>query len=411
MDNPSARLQTREGSATSSTGKARVCFLRGSYLNPFETQYLELLRDRFEIVAAYPRSHRFDVSGCGVPCVPVPCVDYLNGLIPRRLGSRPIPNPLKALGFEEVLIGVERLVQDYDVVHVPEQSFYFTWQTARAKAKTGIRMVATQCEVNPYWYQHRSAIVSRARLVRQQTDLFLARSERARTALVIEGVEPERVRVIGHGVDTTRFRPGPPNAELAREFGVDPGRFVVLFVGKLVWTKGIFALADAVALMLRNPAIRRLDPVFVMVGQGPERAAFEARLRQLGVAHSFRLAGSHPYHRLPDIHRLADVFVLPSISTRYILEQFGIVLIESMATGVPVVSTHCGAIDEVVGDNGILVQPNDSLRLSEGLTRLCLDAGLREELGERGIERVRSRMSREAVADELASAYSDVLAR
>lgn len=390
---------------------ARVCFLRGSYLNPFETQYLEPLRDRFEIVAAYSRSHRYDVSGCEVPCVPVPCVDYLNGLIPRRIGSRPVPNPLKTLGLEEILIGVERLIRDYDIVHVPEQSFYFTWQAAKTKGRAGTRMVTTQDEVNPYWYEHRSAIASRAPLVRQETDLFLARSERARTALIIEGVEPERVRVIGHGVDTTRFRPGPPNAELAREVGVDPGRFVVLFVGKLVWTKGIFALADAAAIMLRDPAVRRLDPLFVVVGQGPERAAFEARLEQLGVAGSFRLLGSQPYHCLPDIHRLADVFVLPSISTRSILEQFGIVLIESMATGVPVVSTHCGAIDEVVGDDGILVQPNDSLRLSQSLTRLCLDAGWRAELGERGVERVRSRMSREVVADQLASAYEDVLAR
>jgi glycosyltransferase involved in cell wall biosynthesis len=391
--------------------KPRVCFLRGSYLNPFETQYLTPLQAEFDIVAAHPRSHRYDVEDCGVPCVSVPCLDYLNGLIPRTIGHRAVPNPLKTFGFEEVLIGVERLVKAYDVVHVPEQTFFFTWQVAKKKRRTGIRMVTTQCEVNPYWYQDRSVIAARARLVREETDLFLARSERARLALLLEGVEPQRVRVVGHGVDTTRFHPGDRDAQLSRTLGIDADRFVILFVGRLVWTKGLFALADAAALLLRDPAIRRLDPLFLIVGGGPERPGFEARLRQLGVAGSFRLAGARGYDVLPDIHRLANMLVLPSISTRFILEQFGIVLIEAMATGVPIVTTHCGAIDEVVGDAGVLVQPNDSRRLSEAMLRLCRDVALRAELGERGLERVRARMTREVVADALASAYQDVLDR
>lgn len=388
-----------------------MCYLRGSYLNPFETQYLEPLQDRFDMVAAYPRSHRYDVDRCEIPCVPVSCLDYLNGLIPRQIGTRPVPNPLKTFGVEEVLFGVDRLIRDFDLVHVPEQTFYFTWQVAMARRKAGIRMITTQDEVNPFWYQGRSAMVSRTRRVRAETDLFLARTERARAALLTEGVEPERVRVVGHAVDTARFHPGPPDEELARALGVEPGRFVILFVGRLVWTKGIFALADAAATLLNDPSIRRLEPLFLIVGDGEERTSFQARLRQLGVEESFRMVGWQSYHRVPDIHRLADIFVLPSISTRYILEQFGIVLIESMATGVPVVTTHCGAIDEVVGDDAILVQPNDSFRLAEALARLCREPDLRGELGDRGVARVRARLSKEVVAGQLASAYEDTLAR
>jgi len=68
--------------------------------------------------------------------------------------------------------------------------------------------------------------------------------------------------------------------------------------------------------------------------------------------------------------------VLPGISTRYILEQFGIVLIEAMASGTPVISTHCGAIDEVVGDAGLLVQPNDYFCLYEQMKNVILDKSL-----------------------------------
>jgi glycosyltransferase involved in cell wall biosynthesis len=119
--------------------------------------------------------------------------------------------------------------------------------------------------------------------------------------------------------------------------------------------------------------------------------------------------GWQPYDQLPDIHRLADIFILPSISTRYILEQFGIALIESMATGKPIISTHCGAIDEVVGDAGILVQPNDYFRLYYALLKLCLNKDLRSDLGNRGFKRVHKRFNQHKIPSEIASAYKEVL--
>ena len=100
---------------------------------------------------------------------------------------------------------------------------------------------------------------------------------------------------------------------------------------------------------------------------------------------------------------------LPSISTRFILEQFGIVLIESMATGKPVISTYCGAIDEVVDDAGFLVQANDYFRLYHALLDLSKNESLRNELGERGLARVRDRFSRDLISSKIASVYQEVL--
>jgi glycosyltransferase involved in cell wall biosynthesis len=102
--------------------------------------------------------------------------------------------------------------------------------------------------------------------------------------------------------------------------------------------------------------------------------------------------------------------VLPSIATRFVLEQFGIVLIEAMATGKPIVATRCGAIDEVVGDAGLLVQPNDYFRLSETLRTLLGDGPLRERLGRMALERVRSRFRKEHISAMISQAYDEVLA-
>jgi glycosyltransferase involved in cell wall biosynthesis len=177
----------------------------------------------------------------------------------------------------------------------------------------------------------------------------------------------------------------------------------------MVWEKGLYALADAAANMLRDRDIQRLNPLFVIAGGGPEQPGLEKHLRLLGLTDSFRLLGSVPYPLLPAVHRIADVFVLPSISTRTVLEQFGIALIEAMATSTPVIATHCGAIDEVVGDAGVLVQPNDHFRLADALRELCLSPERRRELGARGRARLLEHFTAQKISDKLASGYARVL--
>jgi glycosyltransferase involved in cell wall biosynthesis len=389
--------------------RPRVAYVRGSYLNPFETQYLEPLQDRFEMMAVYPRAHRFDVRGVQMPSVQLPCLDYINGLVPRRVGGFMIPNPQKRLGFDEYLFGLDKILPGLDIVHAAEQTFYCTYQVAERKKRYGYKLICLQAEINPFWAEGNGRVLERAAFVRANADLFVARSQRARSALLCEGVEDSRIRVIGHGIDTGKFGPGARSPELSQRFGIAPDDLVILLVGRMVWEKGLFSLADAAALLLRDESFRKRRPVFVYAGDGPERGALERRLQRLGIASHFRLIGSQPYSLLPEIHRLADIFVLPSISTRTVQEQFGIALIEAMATAKPVLTTHCGAIDEVIADAGIVVQPNDYFRLAEGLRALAADAELRARLGKRGLERVQKHYTREVIGEQVASAYRHVL--
>lgn len=394
---------------TVSTEKPTICYLRGSFLNPFEAQYLEPLQDEFELTAAYSRSHRFDVDSIRIPKAELGCVDYLNGWIPRAIGHRAIPNIFKFLGYEEILLGLDRFLPQFDLIHSQEETFYFSWQVAEKKRKHGYKMISVQCMLDPYWYQGHRNIAARARLVRQETDLFIARSHRAKMALIGEGVEPERVRVIGHGVDLDRFHPGEPSEALRHKLGIEPGRLVILFVGRLTWPKGVYPLVDAFNLLLQDPRVRRLDPLLLMVGDGNERVRLQERVKLLGIESSVRLVGKLPYHQIPDAHRLADIFVLPSISERYVVEQFGIVLIEAMACGKPVLAASSGAIDEVVGDAGLLVPANDSYLLYHRLLRLVEDGALRRELGERGLDRVRENFTHQKISEAIAAAYWDTL--
>jgi glycosyltransferase involved in cell wall biosynthesis len=122
-----------------------------------------------------------------------------------------------------------------------------------------------------------------------------------------------------------------------------------------------------------------------------------------------RLLGKIPHSEIHLLHNAADVFTLPSIPRKHWQEQFGIVLIESMACQTPVVSTLCGSIPEVVGNCGALVQPNDHIALYEGLKRLITNEELRKEYGQKGRERVERLFSPDAIGNRLRQAYDAVL--
>ena len=389
--------------------KPKVCYFRGSFLNPFETQYIEKLTDKFDIYTAYTRSHRFDIDGINLPKLEVGCMDYANGLIPRKLFGRSVPNLLKHLGYDEVLINYKKILGNLDILHMQEQSFYSSWQLAKSKERYGYKIVTVQCEVNPYWYLNKPKIVERAKYIRSKTDKFIARSERAKQALICEDIPEEKISVIGHGVDMDVFKPREKNQELLKKHNIAGDRLIILSVGHLLWTKGIFSIVNAAKLLSSHPEWLKLNPLFLIIGEGNDRGELERRIKLYGLESQFLLLGRKPYHELPAYHNLADIFTLPSISTKFILEQFGIALIESMASGNPVISTHCGAIDEVVSDAGVLVQPNDYYRLYLELLRLGMDPKERVRLGEAGRMRVQNLFTEVGISEKIANVYSDLL--
>jgi glycosyltransferase involved in cell wall biosynthesis len=100
-----------------------------------------------------------------------------------------------------------------------------------------------------------------------------------------------------------------------------------------------------------------------------------------------------------------DALVLPSLSTPYWQEQFGRILVEAMACGIPVIGSSSGAIPEVVADAGIIVPENDAGALSSAIERLAISADFRDELSRRGMARVASQYTQTRIA----SAYSRFL--
>ena len=194
------------------------------------------------------------------------------------------------------------------------------------------------------------------------------------------------------GVDTDRFRPAdrpPPGARLQ-----------VGFVGRLIPVKGVDVLLRAVALD------DRLD--LDVYGGGPDDTALRALTAELGVADRVAFHGHVDESALVEVFPSFDVLAVPSVLVPNVLEQFGRVVVEGQASGVPVVASDCGALPDVVGGSGLLVPPGDAAALSAALGRFLDEPGLWARLREAGLANV-VRYSWASVADQQRALYERVV--
>ena len=348
--------------------KTRIVVVRGHQATPWELRSWELLPARFDVSYLRTRSNPYDVETLELDAVPARTV---RDLAPRgRIGD------LAAHVLGDRYRGFEQGVRGADIVHAEELSYWFAAEAARHKTFCGYKLVLTVWETIPLLEAFRNAAARRRRrLLLEHTDLYLPTTERARDALILEGVPSERIVVSPPGLDVDRFREA--TAQPASEH-------LVLSVGRLVWEKGHQDVLRAVAAIRKGIVGPAVVPCRVLVvGDGPERSRLEAHARELGLAGvvEFRSAS---YDDMPRVYAEASCLVLASLPSAacslgpfgaprcFWEEQFGMVLAEAMAAGLPIVASTSGAIPEVTGGAGALVAPGDWLGLARALAETVL---------------------------------------
>ena len=239
-------------------------------------------------------------------------------------------------------------------------------------------------------------------------DRFLVHTDRSARVLDMEGVPRSKVVKIDPGIDTETFCPSDADRN---SLGLEEDEFVILFVGWLLPRKGLDFLLMALRELLRPDSLSGLKMRLAIVGAGPGEERVRRLAKRLGVEERCTWLGARPYNEMPGIFRAADLFALPSIATPEWQEQFGMSLLEAMASGVPVVSSLSGAIPEIVGDSGILCQPNDFAALHGAIEGLALDTEKRAALGAAGRERALDRFRLGDYSKALSDIYGDLLSR
>ncbi len=290
--------------------------------------------------------------------------------------------------------------QRYDVIHVhwPFPLALFGWAAQRARPAA---LVTTFYGVELRWVKTAMPFLRGfLKWAARRSDRVVAIS--SYTADEVRELAPVPIEVIPY----TTSLPAPARRADQRAAGAP---FTVLFVGRLVERKGVSHLVDAVSLLLP-----RVDVRLVIVGDGPERARIEARIREKRLDGRVAVRGRVSEAELQDAYAAADAFVLPAVvDRRGDTEGLGVVLLEAMNHRVPVIASAIGGITDIVEDgvSGLLVPPADAATLAGALERLARAPALSVSLGDAGYRRLQERFSWEAITRRWAEVYAAAAAR
>jgi 1,2-diacylglycerol 3-alpha-glucosyltransferase len=328
-----------------------------------------------------------------------------------RVPARPVPfDPEDGImGWRALRRCLAAVPEDHcDLVHVqtPFLAHYAGLKLARAR---GVPVVAT-CHTYFEDYLHHympllpgfaGALLARAVMARQlnAVDAVVSPSEQVRQRLLEYGVS-RPIHVIPTGMTDDRFVVGN-GARFRTQYGIAPGRSLVLNVGRVAHEKNLgFLLRMFVHTLLRQP-----DALLVIAGEGPARKALEQEAQRLGIATNTRFVGNLDRERgLNDCYAAADVFVFASRT-----ETQGLVLLEAMAQSRPVVSTAClGTRSVLTAGSGARVVDEQEADFAAAVVHVLKDRGLATRMGEKG-RAWAAQWSSSAQAERMAQLYRGLL--
>ena len=195
--------------------------------------------------------------------------------------------------------------------------------------------------------------------------------------------------ILGHPVDLKEFYPADADSE--------KDGLTVLCVARLVLEKGIHYVVEAIAPLLKKNKRIKLK----IVGEGPAKVFLRRIVKDNAVQNYVEFVGSLRHKELPKIYRTADVFIGHPISTSAWEEYFGLVNIEAMASGLPIISTRCGSLSYVIREEGVglLVEERDIVGIRKALEELLFDKEKRVKMGLKAREYVEKCYSLPVIAE------------
>lgn len=235
-------------------------------------------------------------------------------------------------------------------------------------------------------------------VVNRLDDFIIAVSDGVKRFLVREAGFPiDKIRVVRYGIDPSDIEIDMKK-NIRQELGIENDAPLIGCVGRLISQKGHKYIIEAARKVIENfPKVR-----FLIVGKGPLEKMLKRMSRDLKISSSIIFTGFRE-----DVYSIIDkldLLILPSL-----WEGFGLVLLEAMALGKPIVATNVGGIPEVVkdGEAGILIPPKDSDALANAIIKLLKDKQLAKRMGEAGRKRVEEYFQANRMAEEIKEIYEE----
>jgi glycosyltransferase involved in cell wall biosynthesis len=276
-----------------------------------------------------------------------------------------------------MMVGLERELTRYQIAHTAELYYAYTYQAVRAKVHNpSLKVVTTvwdnsfgRFEYN-YWPGLAMPPIFWRRRIHAQiqatiagVDMFLPVTNYSAALLLDYGVPLKKITVVTPGlVKETRVK-----STIVQDLGL-AGRNIFLVVNRLVRSKGVYDVLYAWRRYLSHGA--QNESVLVIVGAGPEMSNMVRLVNEWGIGNQVKFVGSIPNTDVRQLYPYAKAIILASLPTSVWQEQFGYVLGEAMSSGCPIIATCSGAIREVVGEAGILVDPGNPVMLSQAILQV-----------------------------------------
>lgn len=339
-----------------------------------------------------------------------------------RLPAGPVAPIPRQEGFgylAEFLAAWQDFARTQELRYALVHSHYWLsgWVGLQLQASLGLPLVCTYHSLGAVKYRSVPTVppIAATRLQTERACLeasrcVVATSPQEREFLRALVSERGHIEVIPCGTDISRF--GARSRDRAREhLGFDPTAQIVAYVGRFDPRKGIEVLVRATAHLCQQKGLDRLQ---VLVGggstpgrsDGDERDRLEQLVADLGLKERVRFVGRVSDEDLPAYYAAADVCAVPSY-----YEPFGLVAIEAMASGTPVVASNVGGLQYTVvpEETGLLVPPKDDLALAKAIGRILQEPAWGQRLGTSGRARVEEKFAWDGVARQLDELYRDLL--
>jgi glycosyltransferase involved in cell wall biosynthesis len=211
-----------------------------------------------------------------------------------------------------------------------------------------------------------------------------------------------KIKIIPMGVDTTLFK--KRRAKKPKKYSKNK---ILLSVGRLSDQKGLQYLIDAMLNIIKAEPKAKL----LVIGEGPYEKILREKVRSNNILGNVEFLGAMHSSDISKYYNFADIFVLPSLSTKTGTEALGLSLLEAMSSGCAVIGTNVGGIPFVIkgGYNGILVRQNNKLELSNSITSLLKDQEKSQKLGNNAAKSVRKDYSWEKISKDFIKLYEGIL--
>jgi glycosyltransferase involved in cell wall biosynthesis len=328
--------------------------------------------------------------------------DEYAGLEVFRLPQLKLPKLKTAqyLALSTALLITQRLRGHADVVH-----YHTYWPDAFTAFVVNkfVPTVYTAHESRFLIMAEQARFQRRLRLALRPFQTIIAPSTELLTVAQQFGVSADKSVFISNAVDSNKFSPDVACGTVRTRFNVPSDSTLILCPRRLVPKNGVQFLIESVAFI--RARLKKLS--VLIVGDGPERAKLEERVRELDLQDSVIFAGNQNNDDLPAFYADADIVAIPSL-----MEATSIAGLEAMASACAVVATNVGGLPEIIDDGvtGLLVPPRDPKALSAAIMRLIENSDLRQQLGQAARARVEREFTWNHVARETSRAYEKAIA-